>query len=128
MINASTLSLLDAGSVPMRGVVTTIAVSKTAQGALVVNPSNEELETLEGMGCFAFMFSDDNGPQDDCVRTSWRSLSGGSHGDETVVFEAQQLAKSQARAKNTLIRRHVARIFQVDVEEEDEPDESDMVI
>ena len=131
MINASTLSLLNAGSVPMRGVVTAVAVSKSGQGALVVDPSDEELETSEGRGCFAFMFSDDNGPQNDhcvCVWTSWswRSLSGGS--DETVVFEAQQLAKSQAKAINTLIRRHVAKIFRADVEEEDGSDESDMVI
>ena len=93
---------------------------------VIVDPSDEELETSEAMGCFAFMFSDDNGPQNDgcdCVWTSWRSLSGGS--DETVVLEAQQLAKSQARAINTLIRRHVAKIFRVDIEE---GDESEMVI
>ena len=115
----------------MRGVVTAVAVSRTAQGALVVDPSDEELETSEAMGCFAFMFSDDdNGPQNDgcvCVWTSWRSHSG--TGDETVVFEARQLAKLQAKAINTLIRRHVAKIFRVDVEEADESgDESEMVI
>ncbi len=108
----------------MRGVVTAVAISKTAKDALVVDPSDEELETSKAIGCFAFMFSDGlKNDRCDCVWMSWRSLSGGS--DEKVVFEAQQLAKTQAKAINTLIRKHVAKIFRVDG---DEADESEMVI
>ncbi|KZP17086.1 ribosomal protein S5 domain 2-like protein [Athelia psychrophila] len=76
MVNASTLALLNAGSVPMQGVVCAVAVgllspsppsssssSSSAQSpsapasVLVLDPSDAELRNLQGSGCFAFMFS-----------------------------------------------------------------------
>jgi exosome complex component RRP46 len=65
LINASTLALLNAGSVPMRGVVCAVAVgrmrppvAKPKQAVtLILDPNDRELSTLEGGGCFAFLFA-----------------------------------------------------------------------
>ncbi|KAJ7914263.1 exosome component Rrp46 [Mycena leptocephala] len=72
MINASTIALLNAGSIPMKGVVCAIAIGRI-KSALVVDPSEEEEGALDASGCFAFSFG--NGIDDArCVWTNWRSL------------------------------------------------------
>lgn len=96
MINASTFAFLKASSVPMRAVVAAVAVSKTSHGALIVDPSDEELEKSIGLGCFAFMFSDSmdsSARNSECVWVSWRSLSG-NYNEE--LLDAQKLAKKAA--------------------------------
>jgi len=112
MINASTLALLNPSSVPVRGVT---AVAKTTQDALVVDPSHEELE----IGCSAFVIT--------VCKVTIVFVFGRTKScfPVAVTRQAQQLATLQDKAINTLIRRHVAKIFQVDAEEEDE---SEMVI
>jgi exosome complex component RRP46 len=63
-INVSSLALLNAGSVPMRGVTCAVAVgrlrSKSVSSptfSLIVDPSEDELSSLDGGGCFAFLFA-----------------------------------------------------------------------
>ena len=64
LINASTAALINASSIPMKGVVCAIAVgrlrdSEAIQDApdLILDPSEDELSMLSGSGCFAFLFS-----------------------------------------------------------------------
>ena len=57
MINASSLVLLNPGSVHTRGVVTAISIGRLSDGTLVVDPDEEEEESLGGGGCFALMFA-----------------------------------------------------------------------
>lgn len=59
LINASSLALLNTASFPMRGVVCSAAIGRIRDSkTLIVDPSDEELSTLEGGGVFAFIFSD----------------------------------------------------------------------
>ncbi|KAF9814143.1 hypothetical protein IEO21_05281 [Rhodonia placenta] len=62
LVNASSAALLNAGSVPMRGVVCAVSVGRIASGnekeaLLVLDPAEAELPRLSGSGCFAFLFS-----------------------------------------------------------------------
>jgi len=114
LINASTLAVLKAGSVPMRAVVcavsvgrlhlpTTSAPSKIARRpTLVVDPGEDEIGLLEGGGCFAFMLgagvltASTNGqspqtPGCDAVWSNWYATS--SRFDENEFVEASKLAK-----------------------------------
>lgn len=100
-VNAGTAALLSAGSVPMRGVVCAIAVGrlKGENGALVVDPSEEE--ELDASGCFAFIFSDAPGSQSEeasipgceCVWTDWKSLNGGAGFEEEELVRATEMAR-----------------------------------
>jgi exosome complex component RRP46 len=114
LINASTAALLNAGSVPMRGVVCAVAVGRLvstttttsasafgapaspAKSILVLDPSEAELASLEAAGCFAFMFAaglrglaDSAGPCVPCeaVWTDWHAKSSFSE-DELVWARA----------------------------------------
>ncbi|KAJ7051760.1 exosome component Rrp46 [Mycena amicta] len=94
-INASTLALLNAGSVPMRGVVCAVAVGRTNTGALLVDPSEDEESSLDASGCFAFAFG--RGAADTrCVWTNWR-IFGGTTFAEDELRSSEQLACSGAR-------------------------------
>ena len=77
MINASTLALVNAGSVPMRGVVCAVSVGKKKDGYVVD-------ETEDTCGCFAFMFTEGSSS---CVWASWR-------GEDLI--SAREFANSQA--------------------------------
>ena len=118
MINASSLALLNSGSVHMRGVVVAISIGRLSNGTLVVDPDEEEEEEEEeslgggggGGGCFAFMFTghpfsnnnDDDDPTtttttthpSDCVWSNWKSISG-VH-DQNEFFSARELARTTA--------------------------------
>jgi exosome complex component RRP46 len=95
MINASSLALLNSGSIYMRGVVTAVAIGRLRDGTLVVDPDEEEEESLGGGGCFAFMFADGlDKTRSDCVWSGWRSMSGTY--DESEFFSARELAKAAA--------------------------------
>ena len=113
MINASSLALLDSGSVYMRGVVCAVAVGRLKDGTLVVDPDEEEEVVVEGCGgggCFAFMFSgaaaaaadnhdNNNKPpkSSDCVWSGWNSSkSSASSYDEGDFFKARELARVAA--------------------------------
>ncbi|PCH35154.1 hypothetical protein WOLCODRAFT_59370, partial [Wolfiporia cocos MD-104 SS10] len=56
LINASCAALLNAASVPMRGVVCAVAVGRRGD-TLLLDPAEEEFSDLLGSGCFAFLFS-----------------------------------------------------------------------
>jgi exosome complex component RRP46 len=99
MINASSLALLNASSVPMRGLVSAVAVGRLSGGELVVDPSEEEATSLKAAGTFAFMFVDGIGRKNsnsECVWTSWKSDSGSYNQNE--IFQARELARTGARA------------------------------
>ncbi|KAJ3548140.1 hypothetical protein NMY22_g1377 [Coprinellus aureogranulatus] len=87
MINASTLALLNAGSVPMRGVVCAIAIGKTPSGELLVDPEDSKTAELVQGGCFGFMVADGAGLESNStsVWTNWRTLQGGTFSEEEVV-------------------------------------------
>lgn len=60
LVNATSAALINAASVPMRGVVCAVAVGRLgsdAEGGLVLDPEEAELGKLAGSGCFAFLFS-----------------------------------------------------------------------
>lgn len=61
LINATTAAFVNAGSVPMKGVVCAVAVGRLKPGSerptLILDPEETELPDLAGSGCFAFLFS-----------------------------------------------------------------------
>ncbi|KAG6852338.1 hypothetical protein C0991_000583 [Blastosporella zonata] len=92
VVNASTLALLNSGSVPMRGVVCAVAVGRRKDGPLVVDPDAGD-GALDAEGCFAFMFTrDGDDVQARCVWTNWKQGSG----DEGVLSAARELASQAA--------------------------------
>lgn len=109
MINASTLALLNAGSVPMKGVICAVAVgllppsSQSPSPSLALDPSDVELPNLQGSGCFAFMFSSDAAgatsptneiPPCEPVFSSWQASPAPFSAEE--LFEARELARAGA--------------------------------
>ena len=84
----------------MRGVVCAVAIGRLPDGTLVVDPDEEEEESLRGGGCFAFMFADKTGldkddtSASDCVWSGWTSMSGSY--DEGELFRARELARATA--------------------------------
>ncbi|EJD01467.1 uncharacterized protein FOMMEDRAFT_69260, partial [Fomitiporia mediterranea MF3/22] len=64
-INAASLALLNASSIPLRGVVCAASVGRVRRNPdndsdsalLVVDPSEDELHSLDGIGAFAFLIS-----------------------------------------------------------------------
>ncbi|KAF5310374.1 hypothetical protein D9611_012044 [Ephemerocybe angulata] len=93
MINSSTLALLNAGSVPMRGVVCAIAIGKTRDGELLVDPEEARVAELIQGGCFAFMVADGAGLESNSttVWTNWRALE--RTFDEMGLMSAREAAK-----------------------------------
>ncbi|KAG5349561.1 hypothetical protein C0989_003115 [Termitomyces sp. Mn162] len=104
VVNASTLALLNAGSIPMRGVICAVAVGRRKDtGAMVVDPDQGD-GILDADGCFAFMFTrHDKDVQAGCVWTNWKQ----STGDENVLSEARELAGRAARDVYTAIHASV---------------------
>jgi len=115
MINAGTLAFLNSSSIAMCGVVAAVAIARNREGLLVVDPSDEELKESRGIGCFAFLFSDEVGSamhnprRYDCIWASWKSLGGGCN--EKEVFEAKELAGRKAEEIWKLIRTTIANKF-----------------
>ncbi|KAG6910399.1 hypothetical protein DXG01_010754 [Tephrocybe rancida] len=112
VVNASSLALLNAGSVPMRGVVCAVAVGrrKGDGGALVVDP-DEGHGVLDAEGCFAFMFTrDGSDTQAQCVWTNWKQGSG----DESVLSAARELAGRAADDVYAAIHTSVEGIGQAE--------------
>jgi len=102
MVNASTLALLNAGSVPMTGAVCAVSVGRTAEGTYLVDPHGEEAERLVEGGCFAFMFA--GGQRATCVWTNWRARGRAGFKQEHME-EARRLAEDGARAVYGEVRR-----------------------
>ncbi|KAF7357377.1 Exosome component Rrp46 [Mycena sanguinolenta] len=93
MINASTIALLNAGSIPMKGVVCAVAIGRI-KSTLVVDPNEEEEIALDASGCFAFAFG--NGVDDArCVWTNWKSLQSF---DQAELTQCKLLASAAAKS------------------------------
>lgn len=111
MINASTLAFLNAGSIPLRGVVCAIPVGRISVNSvttLIIDPGDTELPLLTGGGCFCFMFAHGIRPHSDleCVWTNWKSSSGIF--DEEELSLARELAKTAARNLYAIMKASVA--------------------
>ncbi|KAJ7465026.1 exosome component Rrp46 [Mycena latifolia] len=111
MINASTLALLNAGSIPMKGVVCAVAVGRI-KSTLIVDPSEDEELALDATGCFAFSFGD--GVDDArCVWTNWTSSSSF---DETELAHCKRLASGAAKS----VWLQIQKVFEGDTNVRDE--------
>ncbi|KAF5360178.1 hypothetical protein D9758_011339 [Tetrapyrgos nigripes] len=121
MINASTLTMLNASSIPMRGVVCAVVVGRKSKSGstsssssrYVVDPADEESSSLDASGCFAFLFSDVLGKKtvnaagSTCLWTSWRCYEGGI--DEAELKEAKSVALEGAKEIWGYIRNLVGK-------------------
>uniref|UniRef100_A0A8H7Y606 Exoribonuclease phosphorolytic domain-containing protein n=1 Tax=Psilocybe cubensis TaxID=181762 RepID=A0A8H7Y606_PSICU len=128
MVNASSLALLKASSVPMKGVVAAVAVGQLSSGALVLDPS-DEAEVVKGGGVFAFMFADGIGLNDsntDCLWTSWKSTLG--RYDEKELVAARELAREGAQEVYTAMRKSFEHSGEMGVNTNDEEDDDKMEI
>ncbi|KAF7365648.1 Exosome component Rrp46 [Mycena venus] len=116
MINASTIALLNAGSIPMKGVVCAVAIGRIKSTTLVVDPGEEEEAAIDASGCFAFSFG--NGLDDTrCVWTNWKSASRSF--DEAELARCKLLASVAAKS----VWLQIQKVFEGDEsggEEEDE--------
>ncbi|CAE6434394.1 unnamed protein product [Rhizoctonia solani] len=72
-INAATLALLNAASIPMRGVVCAVAVGIAKTGDAVLDPADNG-ECVRA-GCFAFFFSGTEAPEGDVVWADWKGAT-----------------------------------------------------
>ncbi|KIK54642.1 hypothetical protein GYMLUDRAFT_48554 [Collybiopsis luxurians FD-317 M1] len=105
MINSCTLSLLNAGSVPMRGVICAVLVGQVSsaedEAAYIVQPTEAQASRMDAGGCFAFLFSNSSSGslESSCVWTNWRSLRQRSSGSavEKGLVSGREVARDAAR-------------------------------
>jgi len=95
-INASSLAIMNA-SVTMTGVVCAVAVARTTSGELILNPGTDQLASSTASGCFAFVFTAAELPNDRLhaseVWSNWQSSLGF---DVAEMFGARELAQQGA--------------------------------
>ncbi|KIK02621.1 hypothetical protein K443DRAFT_677466 [Laccaria amethystina LaAM-08-1] len=109
MINAATLAFLNAGSVPMNGIICAVAVGRRVGGELAVDPSEEEEDAT---GCFAFFVTrklGHPGTTASCVHTSWKEQGVGSSGSDDLV-RATELARGAALVIADEMRESVCKM------------------
>jgi exosome complex component RRP46 len=99
MINASTMALMNAGSIPMRGVVWAVSVGRLrsttkSSPSLLLDPSDDEIPSLEGGGCFAFLFGTGQKGGSEMVWSNWQS---NAPFDEVELLSARELARTGAK-------------------------------
>lgn len=125
-INASTLALLNASSVPLKGVVCSAAVGRVRfedETVLIVDPSKDELGSLNGAGVFAFLITGGR-PTDgsqlsvgmeveggdamkaDLAWSSWNALPF----DEEEEERAQALARVAALRVRSYMKQAIAHV------------------
>jgi len=108
-INAASLALLNAGSIPMTGVVCAAAVAclrpAEATSALVLDPSETECQTGAARGCFAYLFTTETSESEESppaipgarlVWTNWRANNGIFDEDDLTRARALGLAGAEA--------------------------------
>jgi exosome complex component RRP46 len=113
-VNAGMLALMNAGSVPLKGVICAVAVGRRFNdGVLVLDPGGDEEEVLSASGCFAFLFSSLGGEEDvvgRCVWMNWRAV-GKARLDERTLGEARQLAKGAAEEVYLAMKKNIEGIW-----------------
>ncbi|KAH9933004.1 ribosomal protein S5 domain 2-type protein [Fomitopsis serialis] len=103
VVNASSAALVNASSVPMRGVVCAVAVGRIPSESgleLVLDPSEAEISRLSGGGCFAFLFSAvlPSGTRDaPSGSLLWTNYTTNTPFDEAELKRARELAEGGAR-------------------------------
>jgi exosome complex component RRP46 len=109
LINACNAAFVNAGSVPMRGIVCAVAVGRLPDTGnenaciLILDPSENELPQLQGGGCFAFLFSstiNKDEPEGNSLGISlvWRNYATSDGTFDEIEFErAQSLARKGAQ-------------------------------
>jgi exosome complex component RRP46 len=112
-INAASLALLNAGSIPMTGVVCAATVAclrpateeATSASALVLDPSEAECHTGAAGGCFAYLFTTETSESEESptaipgarlVWTNWRANNGIFDEDDLTRARALGLAGAEA--------------------------------
>lgn len=127
-INACSLALLNAGSIPMRGVVCAVALGRHSEGGRVkFVPNPVEERTLDGAGCFAFLFGGvGSGPNTASRKTEgsgpsevvWRSFRGASGASPLVdvheVTKATETARKEAYEVWLYMKQSVAKLMSPD--------------
>lgn len=118
-VNASTMALLNAGSVPMRGVVCAVAVghllgAEGTEGLVVVDPDEAD-GALDAEGCFAYMFTLDAMGQvhAKCVWANWRVIGSAARtgkGGVEVVSRAREVGERGAREVYAAVFESVERM------------------
>ncbi|KAI0918491.1 hypothetical protein AcV5_002471 [Taiwanofungus camphoratus] len=106
LVNASSAALINASSVPMRGVVCAVSIGRlpsTSGTTLVLDPTEMELSRLTGGGCFAFLFSSvlSSSPKDTAdippCSLLWTNYTANTPFDESELSSAHGLAEQGAR-------------------------------
>ncbi|OCH86456.1 hypothetical protein OBBRIDRAFT_838148 [Obba rivulosa] len=106
LINATSAALVNASSVPMKGVICAVSVGRfpsASAATLVLDPSEAELPHLVGGGCFAFLFSSalplTPSSPDELPPCSllWTNYTSSVVYDDTELRQAQALAEEGAR-------------------------------
>ncbi|KAI0754209.1 hypothetical protein C8Q80DRAFT_1216361 [Daedaleopsis nitida] len=127
LVNATAAALVNAGSVPMRGVVCAVAVGRlrTEAGAelqLVLDPEESELPKLAGSGCFAFLFSSllSHSPSSNTGTPAcsllWTNYTTGAPFDVSELAKARELAEQGARQVWAAMKRSIGSVEDVNVE------------
>lgn len=119
LVNASTAALINAGSIPMRGVVCAVSVGRIPSDGttvLVLDPSESELPRLSGGGCFAFMFSSilsaippANMDAPPCSLL-WTNYTTATPFDESELGRARSLAEKGARQMWRILKDSIPRM------------------
>ncbi|KAI0718683.1 hypothetical protein C8T65DRAFT_570384 [Cerioporus squamosus] len=108
LVNATAAAFINAGSVPMRGVVFAVAVGRLkgdADGELILDPEEVELPHLAGSGCFTFLFSSSLSASADIPSPSeppacsllWTNYTTAAPFDVSELTRARELAAKGAR-------------------------------
>ena len=98
-------------SVSMKGVVCAVAVARGRAEELILNPTTDQLASSTASGCFAFIFTAAESPENQLhaseVWSNWQSSLGF---DVTEVFRARELAQRGAVRVWELMKESVGSI------------------
>jgi exosome complex component RRP46 len=96
----------------MRGVICAAAVGclrpdGKLSATLVLDPSDDELPSLEGGGCFAFLFSASQESRSEVVWSTWQSST---PFDDKVLIDARNLARKGAENVWNAMKKSIGRV------------------
>ncbi|EPQ51723.1 hypothetical protein GLOTRDRAFT_65299 [Gloeophyllum trabeum ATCC 11539] len=122
MVNSASLALINAGSIPLRGVVCAVSVGRLTRPSpsnaastspLILDPSPEEIPHLTAQGVFAFLFSSalpassrapssGSPPPSELIWSNWSSTNLGM--TKVGDGELQELGRAHEMAREGAIR------------------------